>query len=545
MPGWMLPQDSQAVTYYPFKKVKDITEQNFQVSFTYAPNDQRCKAIWKDVQNPSVPVILQKRYYASDYEKTVSATGDEEQVSYVSAGGNLIAILKKDSTANGISDSVFYLATDHLGSITEVLDDEGTVSNGLVEERSYDAWGRPRDVNNYTPQQPHIPPNWKFDRGYTEHEHIWLKGQFDFGIINMNGRIYDPVTGRMFSPDPLLSDGSISECYNSYSYANNNPLKYTDPSGNVIPLLVAAAIVGGGTNLFMNMDKVNNFGQGLGYFAVGAAASVVGAAAGGMAGNLVAGGAFNTGVVSGAAGGALGGFVGGTGNSLVGGNYLGESLITGLQTGAAGAVSGGIMSGIVNGLNANAEGYNFFNGKARGINAEDVMKLCSPPPGDGDGDRGTKPSSEAAETTAEDNYKPAMSMLSKAGHTPEFRVGRYNDPVFQRDPSAVAYTLAPKGNDYSVAGKSIIVINKAVFQSGRLLFYTVGHELCHAVDISNGTAAKWYQLGGNKFARRMSELHAYRFSMKQAFRLGDWRMYDDFGKSLRMYESALGFQSCW
>ncbi len=65
-----------------------------------------------------------------------------------------------------------------------------------------------------------------FGRGYTMHEHLDV-----FGLINMNGRVYDPWTGRFLSPDPILQQPANSQNYNRYSYALNNPLKYTDPSG--------------------------------------------------------------------------------------------------------------------------------------------------------------------------------------------------------------------------------------------------------------------------------------------------------------------------
>ena len=65
-----------------------------------------------------------------------------------------------------------------------------------------------------------------FDRGYTGHEHLDA-----FGLINMNGRVYDPYIGRFLSPDPLVQQPGNLQNYNRYSYVLNNPLKYTDPSG--------------------------------------------------------------------------------------------------------------------------------------------------------------------------------------------------------------------------------------------------------------------------------------------------------------------------
>ncbi|MER2490286.1 RHS repeat domain-containing protein, partial [Catenovulum sediminis] len=51
------------------------------------------------------------------------------------------------------------------------------------------------------------------------------------GFIHMQGRVYDPVIGRFLSPDPIVQAPYFSQSWNSYSYAWNNPLLYTDPSG--------------------------------------------------------------------------------------------------------------------------------------------------------------------------------------------------------------------------------------------------------------------------------------------------------------------------
>ncbi|MDR1526181.1 MAG: RHS repeat-associated core domain-containing protein [Dysgonamonadaceae bacterium] len=65
-----------------------------------------------------------------------------------------------------------------------------------------------------------------FHRGYTGHEHLP-----EFGLINMNGRMYDPLLGRFLSPDPFVQMPDFSQSYNRYSYCLNNPFKFSDPSG--------------------------------------------------------------------------------------------------------------------------------------------------------------------------------------------------------------------------------------------------------------------------------------------------------------------------
>jgi RHS repeat-associated protein len=79
--------------------------------------------------------------------------------------------------------------------------------------------------------QRHIDPlqaqvNPYTSRGFTGHEHIPA-----FGLIHMNGRVYDPEVGRFLSADPFIQAPYNSQSYNRYSYVLNNPLKYVDPSG--------------------------------------------------------------------------------------------------------------------------------------------------------------------------------------------------------------------------------------------------------------------------------------------------------------------------
>ena len=49
----------------------------------------------------------------------------------------------------------------------------------------------------------------------------------------MNGRLYDPLLGRFLSPDNNVQLPDFSQNFNRYSYALNNPLVYTDPSGDL------------------------------------------------------------------------------------------------------------------------------------------------------------------------------------------------------------------------------------------------------------------------------------------------------------------------
>lgn len=103
-------------------------------------------------------------------------------------------------------------------------------------------------------------------------------------MINMNGRLYDPVVGRFLSPDPFVQMPDFSQNFNRYAYALNNPLAYTDPNGEFIftvlaaifcppllPIAIGADIFSTG-NLISHSIKgdVNSFGDAMKYYGQGA-----------------------------------------------------------------------------------------------------------------------------------------------------------------------------------------------------------------------------------------------------------------------------------
>ena len=109
-----------------------------------------------------------------------------------------------------------YILKDHQGNLT------ATIHGSTVERLSYDAWGRRRNPVGFG----YGNVTCTFDRGYTLHEHY-----DDFGLINMNGRVYDPVMSSFLSVDRYVQQPENSQSFNRYAYCMYNPLKYVDPSG--------------------------------------------------------------------------------------------------------------------------------------------------------------------------------------------------------------------------------------------------------------------------------------------------------------------------
>src|SRR5207253_8211047 len=100
-----------------------------------------------------------------------------------------------------------------------------SVSGSDATVLGYDAWGARRNPDESAANWASFTPP-VGNREFTGHEQIP-----DVGLINMNGRVYDPVLGRFLSPDPHVQFVANLQSYNRYSYVLNNPLSSTDPTG--------------------------------------------------------------------------------------------------------------------------------------------------------------------------------------------------------------------------------------------------------------------------------------------------------------------------
>jgi len=200
--------------YSSFNKVRQISKDSSLVNIYYNPD--RMRILQK--MFTSGALVRTKIYVSGIFEQEIKG-GDTISTHYIKTPGGTIAAYTKHSLIS-VPASFSYFHRDHLGSTVMITDDSAHVKGRY----SFDAWGKRRNADWSASLTDTL--TLAFDRGFTGHEHYDL-----FDMVDMNGRVYDPVLGRFLSADPFIQDGTNLQCYNRYSYVCNNPLSLTDPTG--------------------------------------------------------------------------------------------------------------------------------------------------------------------------------------------------------------------------------------------------------------------------------------------------------------------------
>jgi RHS repeat-associated protein len=211
--------------FFSFNKAANATSSGPGSAFAlanwgYGPDHEMITQT--SVESTATGWTLKNSFYAGeDFELLqLTTAGTAEYRNYVRAHGRLVAIrTQKTSTLGGpVTSTVTRFAlTDHLGSITGLVDPGGNV----VDRSSFDAWGKRRAVAGSPGNEiATVTP------GFTSQSQIDV-----LGLVNMGGRMYDPFLGRFTSADPFVPDPECPQSLNRYSYVNNNPLSATDPTG--------------------------------------------------------------------------------------------------------------------------------------------------------------------------------------------------------------------------------------------------------------------------------------------------------------------------
>ncbi|MFE9256304.1 RHS repeat domain-containing protein [Streptomyces sp. NPDC006879] len=121
-----------------------------------------------------------------------------------------------DTVAARTGGQLQFLFADHHGTANTAID----ATTQVVMHRSLDPFGNERSAVAGAA----TALSWPGGQGF-------VNGTKDAtGLTQLGARAYDPALGRFLSVDPMVDQGD-SQRMNAYSYANNNPVTFSDPDG--------------------------------------------------------------------------------------------------------------------------------------------------------------------------------------------------------------------------------------------------------------------------------------------------------------------------
>lgn len=135
---------------------------------------------------------------------------------------------------------MYYYHQDGLGSILAITDASGNVKNTYT----YDAFG---DIRSKTE---------------TISNSILFTGEMvdESGLVYLRARLYDPTIGRFLTRDTYEGNTDDPQSLNLYTYCQNNPTMYVDPSGHFIDTVLDVVFIAADLrSILADPTKVSNW----------------------------------------------------------------------------------------------------------------------------------------------------------------------------------------------------------------------------------------------------------------------------------------------
>lgn len=154
-----------------------------------------------------VPNVRRSYAWGLDIAGSLDATGG-------------IGALVLQTIHQGSARSHYHVATDGHGSVTALLDPNGTA----VAAYEYDPFGQPLRAEGATAPETLGSTDQPGDNPFRYSNKYWDRetGLYDYGL-----RFYDPSLGRFINRDPIAEAGGT----NLYAFAGNNPVNRWDYLG--------------------------------------------------------------------------------------------------------------------------------------------------------------------------------------------------------------------------------------------------------------------------------------------------------------------------
>ena len=219
-------------------------ESRIPVGVPLASDDQEAETAILEIPGDGGAATAPGGGHKTNYYVTPQFETDDQgnDKTHIYIGGLKVATIINSPTAN---PQIQYILSDHLGSPTVITDESGQVK----ELRDYEPYGRANVRETISD-----PDNDYFFTG----KELDLESDLQY----FEQRYYDQSTGRFISQDPALqylhdyrllqaeTDHDLEfflqnpQLLNQYSYTANNPVRYTDPDGELLDTFIDVGFIG-------------------------------------------------------------------------------------------------------------------------------------------------------------------------------------------------------------------------------------------------------------------------------------------------------------
>ena len=219
--------------------------------------------------------------YYYDGEQLLMESKNEDRIWYIYGATGIEGIIVNEFNR----EYAYQFDKNTLGDVVAIRDEDGRI----VARYEYDAWGNCTVMN----EDGHLESSAEFIGNINPIRYRGYYYDTETGFYYLQTRYYDPTICRFINADnyELVSQLAGSKELNMYAYCRNNPIMYTDATGEgwILALVIigAGALIGGAINGKKSYDEGNRGWELVLAIAIGAGA---GAAVAG--GTLMTGGVF-------------------------------------------------------------------------------------------------------------------------------------------------------------------------------------------------------------------------------------------------------------
>ncbi|MFH1460771.1 MAG: RHS repeat-associated core domain-containing protein [Candidatus Omnitrophota bacterium] len=293
---------------------------------------------------------------------------EEETVDGNTTTKNHIYFRRKKLTTkqdNGTTVKTLYFHEDHLGSSNVITDSNGQV----VQHVEYEPFGK-------------VILEEKDEELYTNYKFTGKEWDASAELYFYSARYFDPDLCKFITPDSMVPYPDDPQSFNRYSYCDNNPVNYVDPSGHFFwaAALIGAAIGGitaaaTGGNVWQGMLGGFIGGAifcGIGNMGLAGLDKIVAHTAGGMisggVNSAISGGDIGMGIISGGLSAGVASWAGESFGELFS-PIEGQIVKNGIRRTALGSLTGGVVSKTMGG--------DFWDGAKNGFLTSAIAYACN------------------------------------------------------------------------------------------------------------------------------------------------------------------------